>query len=286
MNPNLAWSDLPDVTLPCGQCLGCRKDHAQHWAVRCLHEGQMHECSSFVTLTFDDENLPWDCSISTRDLQTFMKRIRKAFGPGVRFFACGEYGETNWRPHYHLILFGIDFAEDRYPWRMSPSGHQLYRSPKLEKLWPFGHSEIGDVTKDSVEYVARYVFKKVTGESALSHYERVHPLTGEICRVKPEFVVMSRRPGIGATWYDRFSSDVFPSDFVIVDGSKATIPRFYSKKLKAAAEQSKAANNMHHKVRAERVKRGRRHAENNTPERLAVREEVARLKIERKVRDL
>lgn len=253
---------------------------ADEWATRLYHEQQTHGTSSFLTLTFNDEHLPDTYSVSVRDLQLFMKRLRKHLGHGrVRYFGCGEYGDQGGRPHYHLIVYGFDFP-DRVPWRKTPTGHITYRSATLEKLWPYGHAEIGSVTTESLGYVARYVLKKVNGEAAEEHYKRVHPFTGQLVTVQKEFIVMSTRPGIGAAWYQRFKGDAFPSDFVVVNGKKKPIPRYYTKQLKAESERS------HLRVTAKRKQRAFRHAENNTPERLATRQEVQELRVQRLKRDL
>src|SRR3954449_8205389 len=89
-------------SLPCGQCIGCRLERSRQWAMRCVHENKMHPRSSFVTLTYDDKNIPPAGSLSKRDFQLFMKRLRKSQSNPLRFFACGEYGETTHRPHYHV----------------------------------------------------------------------------------------------------------------------------------------------------------------------------------------
>lgn len=260
-------------------------DKSRDWATRIVHESKLHERNAFVTLTYANEHLPEDYSVSVRPLQLFMKRLRKWMGHNrCRFFACGEYGDTNLRPHYHLILFGIDF-EDKYPWRKTASGAITYRSPAIERLWTFGHIEIGDVTLQSAGYVARYVIKKINGEMAETHYRRIHPLTGLVWDVKPEFIVMSNRPGIGAGWYDKYSTDAFPSDFVIVEGSKRPIPRYYKKKLEAAADPARLLTPAN-RVTWARKERALHQAHNNTPERLSVREEVLRLKTQSLEREL
>jgi hypothetical protein len=184
-----------------------------------------------VTLTFSDEHLPDDYSVHVRDMQLFLKRVRKVHGSGIRFFACGEYGERDRRPHYHVLLFGLDFSLDRYLWSKNYRGEALYRSESLERLWPFGHSMIGDVSASSASYVARYIFKKVTGDLAEQHYRYIHPVTGQEVQQNPEFVTMSRKPGLGTEWFNRYSCDVFPSGFVTVEGSKRPVPRFYRNKL-------------------------------------------------------
>lgn len=243
----------------------------------------MHQSSSFVTLTFSDEHLPDNYSVDVRDLQLFMKRLRKFAGSGIRFLACGEYGDNNLRPHYHLCLFGTGFESDRKVWRRTQSGHLAYRSESLERLWPYGHCELGALTYQSASYTARYVLKKVTGKSSSEYYTRVHPLTGEIVQVKPEFIVMSRKPGIGFNWLEKWKRDVFPSDFLIIDGKKVPVPRAY---MRVLDDDEDVFFTEKDRVIAKRLTRGNSHAEDRTPERLAVREEVARLRNARLKREL
>lgn len=191
----------------------------------------MHEENSFLTLTFDDQHLPVDYSVSTRDMQLFMKKLRKQVQPKqVRFYLGAEYGDLNQRPHYHIILFGHDFSDKKH-FKKNHQGQWLYTSSSLDKLWPYGHASLGDVTFESAAYVARYCTKKIGGDQADAHYLRVHPLHGFICRVKPEFSLMSRRPGIGQSWFDKYRSDVFPSDQCIVNGRAVSMPRYYLKQL-------------------------------------------------------
>ena len=221
----------------------------------------MHDESSFVTLTYAEEFLPPGGSLVLSDFQKFMKRLRKKIGR-VRFFHCGEYGEQFRRPHYHALLFGCGFP-DRQLWADRGTG-PVYRSGLLEELWPFGQSEIGSVTFESAAYVARYVTKKVTGEAAAEHYSRVDLETGEIFKLAPEYATMSRRPGIGATWLEEFYSDVYPRDHVVSRGREAKPPRFYDQRFADRDPEG-----------FERLKAARRKArkrEDETPDRLAVRE--------------
>lgn len=189
----------------------------------------MHKSNCFITLTYSPENFPSHGSLNYRDFQLFLKRLRKVAGK-VRFYMAGEYGEDFSRPHFHALIFGYDFP-DRKPFRALSSGGMLYRSSLLESLWPFGFSSIGDCTFESAAYVARYVMKKITGRQAVTHYEAIDYSTGEIVSRVPEFNKMSLKPGIGATWYERYSSDVFPHDRVIVRGVKTKPPRYYDKLL-------------------------------------------------------
>lgn len=213
------------LTLRCGQCIGCRVERSRQWAVRCMHESQMHKDNYFVTLTYDDENLPHDLSLNHVHFQKFMKRVRKKFGP-VRFFMCGEYGEENARPHYHACIFGLRLSDLKY-WRTSDSGSPCYRSPALEICWRFGSSEVGQVTFESAAYVARYSLKKVTGSGADEHYQSVNVHTGELYQRDPEYARMSLKPGIGFTWFEKYGREVFPRDRVVVNGREVKPPRYY-----------------------------------------------------------
>lgn len=214
------------VRLPCGQCIGCRLDKSLQWALRCVHEASMHDENSFVTLTYDEKHLPTDESLCKRHHQDFIRRLRREFPKHkVRYFLCGEYGDTNMRPHYHALLFGIDFPDKTF-WSESKE-NKIYISPDLLRLWPFGLSWIGSVTWQSAAYVARYVLKKVNGDNAWERYcKDINTETGE-CRVlEPEYIAMSRRPGIGREWYRAYKKDA-RKDFLTHDGKKFKLPRYY-----------------------------------------------------------
>lgn len=229
------FADLP-VLVPCGQCIGCRLERSRQWAVRCMHEAALHEDNCFLTLTYDDAHLPLFGSLDRGAFPAFIKRLRSRFaGRRVRYFHCGEYGERTGRPHYHACVFGFDFA-DRYKWAVR-CGRPAFRSATLESLWPFGASEIGSVTFESAAYVARYICKKVTGANAEAYYSVVAPETGEVVRREPEFVTMSRRPGIGRGWYERFRSEVYPADEVVMRGAVMKPPRYYDKVLEVESPE-------------------------------------------------
>lgn len=219
------------LTIPCGQCIGCRLERSRRWAVRLMHESQQHPKSSFLTLTYDQEHVPPDMSLRIDDFQKFMKRLRRGSSSPLRFFHCGEYGETTQRPHYHVCLFGEDFSSDREHIRDNSRGEPLYASRRLSETWGLGSYEqqiIGDLTFESAAYVARYCLKKITGSQADAHYGAR----------TPEYVTMSRRPGIGAEWYSHFASEVFPSDSVVIKRADSYVemlpPPFYDKLLEKA----------------------------------------------------
>lgn len=214
------------LSLPCGQCIGCRLERSRQWAMRCLHEASLYDHSWFVTLTYDDASYP-EKGLQYSDFQKFMKRLRKHH-EGVRFYMCGEYGDTSQRGHYHAILFNLNL-DDLRPQSLLFNNQKLFVSSYLEKTWGLGDVIIGAVTFDSAAYVARYCMKKVNGDLADSHYFRVNNVTGEICLHEPEFAHMSLKPGIGRPWLDKYVSDVFPRDYVIVKGQKCKPPKYYDR---------------------------------------------------------
>lgn len=203
--------------VPCGSCVGCRLERARQWALRCMHESSLHDVNSFVTLTYSNEHLEPGASLRPRDFTLFMKRLRKKRGD-VRYFQCGEYGSKSGRPHHHALLFGVGFS-DRVRCRSSGSGEMLYRSPELEGLWPYGDSYIGEVTFKSAGYIARYGLKKSDGVAA-----------GVVGPRFKSYLTMSRRPGIGAGWLDKYGSEVYAFDEVVVNGKVCKPPRFYDER--------------------------------------------------------
>lgn len=275
-NPQKALIEGSYITVPCGTCPGCYIDRSREWAMRCYHEAQMHSANSFITLTYADEHLPPDYGVHVRIWQLFMYRLRKSILPiKVRFFACGEYGEQSNRPHYHALIFGYQFP-DLIVYQIK-RGNKIYTSKSLDKVWPYGLATIGNVNYQTAAYVSRYVMKKINGDAAKDHYLRVHPVTGEVHTVRREFCVQSRRPGIGSTWFEKYKNDAFPSDFLIVDGKKHTVPKYYTMKLLEEELQ---------KIKRSRKQNSRKHRDNHTPERLAVREEVLISKLKLLKREL
>lgn len=275
---------IGSLDLPCGRCIGCRQERARQWTIRVMHEASLHEECCFITLTYDDGHLPPGGSLVYRDFQYFMRRLRRSVAEedkrrrktprGVRFFACGEYGEELGRPHFHAALFGVSFREDRYVWRKGESKAILYRSPALERLWPFGISSVGELTEQSAGYIARYVLKKVTGHRSDEHYRKVDKATGEVVWLEPEFVRMSLKPGIGARWIDRFGpTDVFPHDRVVFRGRETPVPRYYRERLKVVDPDLAEQHSQDRILRA----LGRRG--DSTPERLLVREAVQKARL-------
>lgn len=262
---------LSKLQIPCGGCIGCRLDKSREWAARLMHEAKDHELKSFITLTYDDLHLPEDNSLNKKHFQDFMKRFRKRHGGKIRYFMCGEYGDQTQRPHYHAIIYGCDFP-DKQKHSKGTQGHQIYKSETLNEIWGLGHTWIGDVSHESCGYVARYCMKKINGPMAQEHYARVNPSTGEWYLLQPEYINMSLKPGIGATFYDKFKSDLYPSDYAVVKGKKIPVPKYYDRQLE------KTNPELLEKLKARRAARAAKDKANNTRERLAVRKEVTEAK--------
>lgn len=280
---------LVPLMLPCQQCVGCRYERSRKWALRCVHEASLHDSNCFITLTYED--MPADGSVCLDDWQRFAKRLRHKVGP-FRYFMCGEYGEQNLRPHYHACMFGVDW-EDKRCVGFNDRGDPLFTSDILEGVWGHGIVSSGDLSFESAAYVARYCMKKANGSNdyARARYSRVCAGTGEEFLVKPEFATMSRNPGVGAGWFDRWMDDCFPSDDIVHAGRKFPVPRYYLDRLLSLtslvpASGRRAAEDFVAALKDARESSADEHSEDLTPERLAVRERVteARLHLfERKV---
>lgn len=188
------------VKIPCGQCIGCRIAKSREWACRIMLEAQYYDSNYFLTLTYDDDHVPFACdsngevtgyTLKKDDLQKFFKRMRTNLGQKIRYYACGEYGDDTFRPHYHPIVFGLQL-DDLVPLsQRSDLGDTYFTSETIRQLWPFGNHVVGHLTWQSAAYVARYVTKKVTGIKKQDY---------EAIGITPEFSIMSRKPGIGRQW--------------------------------------------------------------------------------------
>lgn len=226
------------LKLPCGQCIGCRITRSREWAVRCFHEQQLHDQTAFITLTYNDENLPEDRGLHVEHWQQFARALRfnmkqrqgKKY-KGFRYFHCGEYGQEEQRPHYHALIYGENFNHDKEKWKQNKHKDWIYTSQELQSVWGKGFCTLGDLTYESAAYCARYTIKKVTGPRAEQAYTRTDPKTGKTWKVKPEYVTMSRRPGIGKDWYDKYRNEIFPADEVRLRGSRYRTPRYYDNQL-------------------------------------------------------
>lgn len=195
----------------CGQCLECMNLHKLEWVHRLLDEASLYDKSVFLTLTFRNNEDGSPVLLEKKPLQDFIKRVRKYFqkegGQRVRYYAVGEYGSNTQRPHYHCILFGIDFS-DRVPFRKDKKGFWMSRSKTLESLWTLGISSCMDVVPQTLEYVTKDMQKFLEFDET---------------KAKP-FSLMSLKPGIGA---GAVSFDSLRTGKLYHNGKTATIPRYY-----------------------------------------------------------
>lgn len=241
----------------------------------------MHQKNCFITLTYDNDHLPLGNSLEKEELKRFFKRLRHITG-SFRYYAVGEYGDETLRPHYHAVLFGVDFSHDRKHHSKNKQGDSLYVSETLTNTWGLGHCYIGQFNYATAAYTARYVMKKQTGKNAQDSdiYSRLDCESGLIFQVAPVFACMSLKPGIGSTWYDKYKKDAFPSDMLVHKGKVHPVPKYYVNKLQKEDEKT-------HKLIKKKRRRFREETlSNSTPDRLFTREEVKKAQIKTLSREL
>jgi hypothetical protein len=216
----------------CGQCMECRIKKSREWSTRMILESKMHTQNCFITLTYNDENRPPNKSLTKEHIVKFLKKYRKSIEPlKLRFYATGEYGETTQREHYHACIFGHK-PTDLVAYKRNKQGDMLYRSPSLEKLWKYGYVSVGEFNSTTAEYCAKYVTKAILGLDAEDAYSYVEESTGEIIKREPPYQTMSSKPGLGATFYKKYKTDLYPQDQVIIDGKPRNIPEYFDGLLK------------------------------------------------------
>lgn len=230
------------IDVPCRKCIGCRLDYSRQWADRLMIELQRHESAWFVTLTYDENNVPHAVRPSTgeiepystlvkRDCQLFMKRLRKAHlklypDNHLMYYLAGEYGETSGRPHYHAIIFDL-VLNDLQLWSKS-NGFQYYVSEWLQSIWKFGRVIVAAVTWETCAYTARYIVKKQFGKNA----KEVYFENG----ILPEFSLVSTKPAISKTYFEEtiLQSKIFGNvDEVNLSttsgGKKVKFPKYWDR---------------------------------------------------------
>lgn len=253
-NPNYSYNKFCRyVQIPCGQCIGCRLDYARQWSARCMLEASYYDWNWFLTLTYDDLHLAektamFPCRQKVKgefqtvmkevaplypeDLTLFLKRLRMHFKrkhgcDNIRFFACGEYGDKSGRPHFHIILFNCPIFDLKESVRMRGKNTPLFESQEISDIWNKGLVAIGQCNYQTCNYVSRYIMKKHKGKSK-DFYEK-NGLT-------PEFVRMSRKPGIGKRYYDENKEHIYSYDCLyIVDKDNNPVklrpPRYFDSKF-------------------------------------------------------
>uniref|UniRef100_A0AB39A395 Replication-associated protein ORF2/G2P domain-containing protein n=1 Tax=Chlamydiamicrovirus sp. TaxID=2832664 RepID=A0AB39A395_9VIRU len=257
------YQDLP-VEIPCGRCIGCRLEKSRQWAIRCVHESKLHVHNCFLTLTYDDDHID-DNSLNPDHITKFLKRLRSRHNDKkIRYFQCGEYGDNFGRRHHHCVLFGFDFS-DKIPYCRTKSGEILYNSDELSKLWPYGYATIGNVTFESCAYVARYITKKILGPDAEKWYEQR--------KKHPEYCTMSRRPGIGYEYYKKYGKDWYVRDQIIIRDNLTCKPAKYYDYIYDMENPSGKR-----RIDGKRKKAAKLAEAENSPDRLAAKEQSQYLK--------
>lgn len=254
--------DHRELKISCGWCIGCRIEKQEGWAIRCYAESLTTDPNWFITLTYDDEHYPLHGSLNLRHMQLFNKQVRKKHGP-FRFFMAGEYGDKTQRPHYHMLAFGLNI-DDLCKCNSVYAKQDVYTSESLRQLWGRGNVSVGTVTMASARYCTSYIMKKWQGDGAEEHYERLDPATGEIISVTPEFCTMSRRPGIGAKFLQKYWREIYDvHDCVMIGRKRVKIPKFFDRIMKETHGLE------HETSQARRIEQIR--YEDQTPDRLEVR---------------
>lgn len=215
------------IQIPCNSCVGCKLDYSKQWADRCELEMREHKNNYFITLTYDEKHLPKNINglntLSKRDVQLFIKLLRRHYNKKLSYFLCGEYGPNTLRPHYHAIIFGLDL-EDLEFYTKSDTGYEIYNSKFLTDLWNKGYVTVQKANYETAAYTARYVTKKVDNNYS-SQLEEL--------KLENEFLLMSKRPGIGKKYFEKNKLDIVENGKIIVrsngKGNAINIPRYYKK---------------------------------------------------------
>ena len=209
---------LESFAFECRKCLPCRLNIAREKAIRSMHEAKMHPENIFLTLTYDEEHLK-SPRLNYDDFQKFMKRLRfKNSEKKITYIVTGEYGDKNKRPHWHALVFNYRPSDSKHLYT-SERGDEVFSSKELGEIWGKGRCEYGSLTLDSANYVARYAAKKLThGKDDEHDYHPIHRI--------------SSRRGIGRTWIERYWKHTFRNGFIVLNGTKMRIPRYYTDWLK------------------------------------------------------
>lgn len=254
----------------CKKCWACQLQYSAEWATKITLECEEAKYSNpvwngkeyiqpanyFITLTYDDDHLPkadelineetgevyernknWKYPgiLKREDIQTFLNSIRKHFErkpyyhTGIKVYYAGEYGEKTHRPHFHMILMNVPLDISQfYGTHIDENYKAHWKSKEVEKIWNKGMIDIAEVEWSCAAYVARYTMKKIGSGTKESYYEQ-----GKT----PEFVGMSRRPGIGMRYYERNKEKIYENDEIIQRTVKGNIgsvkpPKAWDNKFK------------------------------------------------------
>ena len=257
--------DKPDSTWKCGKCIGCASRRAMEWAMRGMHEAKMHdEQNTMLTLTYKNKHLPEGKNLSQEDVQLFLKRFRKELPNKIRYQYSAEYGPHTLRPHYHMCVYGWK-PDDLEMIGRSPKGHPLWRSEFVDAKWGLGKVTVSECNFNTSLYTAKYTMKFGKNKHRLRVQDRV-----------PEFNRQSN--GLGLDFFNKFYSDMYPSDEVLVLIPKSKPfrlkpPEYYDRKYAEMFPEE------FEEIKKRRIEKALKMAADNTPERLEVKEEIRMIKL-------
>lgn len=214
------------VPVNCGQCHACRINRTSQWTLRMLYELGCWDKASFVTLTYNDENLPLDRGLHLSDFQKFKDNLRyNSDNRKFRYYHCGEYGDRKKRPHYHVILYGFDSfdKEDREIVYESWHKCESFFFDQLPRNYMKSKSPVGKgmlpVCREDIAYTAGYVQKKLTGELGKKEYGNK----------RPPYSTCSQ--GIGLDIAMANSERLKDNKFTFLNGKRIGVPRYFREKL-------------------------------------------------------
>lgn len=230
------------IEIPCQECEQCQARRAKQWTERCIAEASLWKHNVVVNLTYDDENLPKNRffidengervpaifetpdtfevpTLKYSDVQKFLKDLRRYWKyhyneDNIRFVVAGEYGDKRGRPHYHIIFFNLH-VRDLEDHGTTPKGGKEFLSKTIQKIWNKGWVTLGEVTRESIQYIANYTLKKIRGHDAKEYYKH----HGKY----PEFIQSSRNPGIGAKWLDDHKEELLEYGKIYIGSSNGVV---------------------------------------------------------------
>lgn len=226
---------LKFVQVPCGHCSECLNVHAKGLAYRILKEAQVHDECYFLTLTYDDDHIPKGRSLVKEEISIFNKRLKNklrynGLKSDFRFYAIGEYGGKSLRPHYHVIYFGLPINDLKF-YCFNEKKDPIYNSDFINSVWEKGFVTIENVGVGAAFYVARYCDKKKLRHVSSADWQKLN--------LVPEFSVMSRMPGIGASAYPEVVKAIFNQQYVLYYKNQSfPISKYYLDRFKKEYEFS------------------------------------------------
>lgn len=210
--------------VPCGKCEICCMNRRNEWSVRLGKELQNASSAVFVTLTYDDQNVPVNehglLEVDKRHVQLFNKSLKefnrklvnrmpessRVLQKRVKYYLVAEYGTKTMRPHYHALYFNL----------------KKHSISKIGDLWKKGSVHVGNVNGASIHYTTKYIINK--------------DKEGKVKKAK-EFTLISK--GIGEDYLEKNKSLIKKNYGNLVHGDKSMLPmpKYYKDKIYNKAEK-------------------------------------------------